>query len=130
MSRRHTLPEPRRLPRSGATRRYIRRQFVESNFLPALVLGWFKDDGTIEEADYVDPDKVTAVFSGRFIYQDGSNRAHRRKASSDTRWHSTGREKRRNLPKQGILDVIREDEKARHELEEHKAKRRTRKKAA
>jgi hypothetical protein len=96
MSRRHTLtsPEQRKLPRSGATRLAVRKAYVAGlkdnggrlTHAAAHVVGWFNADGSLEEADGVDPFKVEhALFSGRVIYQEGANRKVRRATANDTR---------------------------------------------
>jgi hypothetical protein len=93
MPRRHTLPDPRKLPHSGRRRLAIRKGYVASQaedgfktHLPAHVVGWFKEDGTIEERDGVDPEKVSvAFFSGHVIYSRGANRDTRRRLAKATR---------------------------------------------
>ena len=97
MSRRHTLtsPEQRRLPKNGRTRLAIRGEHVgrileegttRSMYQPAHVVGWFHDDGSFEEADGVDPDKVPhAILNGRVMYQHGASRRLRRSVAHDTR---------------------------------------------
>ena len=131
MSRRHTLRNPRRLPKGGRARRHVRKEYIEARLPDARVLGVFGDDGALEETDGVNPSTATAVFCGRVVYQLGANRRTRRNLSRETRFVSTGRARRENISKGAILHQIHEDEKARHALSEIDAKRKKgRRKAA
>lgn len=107
MSRRHTLPDPRRLPHSGASRKAVRKTYVEARVPAATVLGRFLPDGTLDEADGVDPDKVLAVFSGRAVYQLGANRRARRHLARETRFRTDGTPHREPVTKAAILSAMR-----------------------
>ena len=102
------------MPHSGASRRNLRRQYIEARLPTAKVPGTFGEDGTLAEADYVEPENVVAVFSGRVVYQLGACRRGRRNLARETRFHTTGRPKRAQITKAGILAALKEREDARH----------------